>query len=68
MHKYESQIPVYHFDLYRLKDADEFKEFFDEEAICCIEWAEKIEALLPPETLRLTFEHAADSSRVVIYE
>ena len=38
---------LYHFDLYRLKDIDEFlsmgfDEMFDMGGVCCIEWAEKL--------------------------
>jgi tRNA threonylcarbamoyladenosine biosynthesis protein TsaE len=73
MHKYDCTVPVYHFDLYRLKTSREFQELgfdehFSEDAICCIEWAERIELILPPQTLCLSFEHAEDSSRVVTYE
>lgn len=49
-HGKNSPKSLYHFDLYRLRDADEFlgmgfDEMFDAGGICCIEWAEKIEAL-----------------------
>lgn len=49
---YEGKLPVYHFDLYRLHDADEFlgmgfDEFFEAGGICCVEWSERIEPLLP---------------------
>lgn len=41
---------LYHFDLYRMHDADEFlamgfDEMFDAGGVCCVEWAEKIEAV-----------------------
>ena len=43
---------IYHFDLYRLADIDEFyaiggPEYF-EKGICIIEWGELIESILPP--------------------
>ena len=45
---YEGRKTIYHFDLYRLRDRDEFlsmgfDEFFDAGGICCIEWSERIE-------------------------
>ncbi len=57
--------PVYHFDLYRLRDARElldigFEEYLDSGAYCFIEWPELAEELLPREVLHLTIE-AADS-------
>ena len=59
------QRPVYHFDLYRLRDARElldigFEEYLDSGAYCFIEWPELAEELLPREVLHLTIE-AADS-------
>ncbi|AVY94370.1 MULTISPECIES: tRNA (adenosine(37)-N6)-threonylcarbamoyltransferase complex ATPase subunit type 1 TsaE [Microvirgula] len=43
---------VYHFDLYRFADPDEwvdagFRELFRDDSICLIEWPEKAGALLP---------------------
>jgi tRNA threonylcarbamoyladenosine biosynthesis protein TsaE len=59
------QRPVYHFDLYRLRDARElldigFEEYLDSGAYCFIEWPELAEELLPQDVLHLTIE-AADS-------
>ena len=47
---------VYHFDCYRLKDIREALDFGAEEYLysgnyCFIEWPEKIEALLPEDTI-----------------
>ena len=47
---------VYHFDCYRLKDIREAMDFGAEEYLysgnyCFIEWPEKIEALLPEDTV-----------------
>ena len=49
---------VYHFDCYRLKDIREAMDFGAEEYLysgnyCFIEWPEKIEALLPEDTVRV---------------
>ena len=50
--------PLFHFDLYRLKSGRQFIEagFFDylnAGGICCIEWADRAHAYLPPETIDL---------------
>lgn len=65
---YEGQKPVYHFDLYRLRDADEFlsmgfDEMFSREGICCIEWSEKIPDLIPPEAIVVKLQHAGEDVR-----
>ena len=47
---YKNNIHIYHFDVYRLEDLDEFyaiggTEYFDN-GICLIEWGELIEPIL----------------------
>lgn len=51
--------PIYHFDVYRLEDFDEFlaiggDEYF-EKGVCIIEWGEIIEQVLPKEYIKITF-------------
>ena len=51
---------VYHFDVYRLSDIDEFyaiggEEYFTK-GICIIEWGEMIEEALPKECIRIMIE------------
>lgn len=50
------RIPVYHFDTYRLKDADEFyelgpDEYFDGDGLCFVEWGDRFEEVLPEDRL-----------------
>ena len=57
-------INVYHFDVYRLADIDEFysiggEEYFDN-GICIIEWGELIESILPDNYLKIVFERDDD--------
>ena len=47
-----SSYNIYHFDLYRFTDAEEweesgFREYFNAQSICLIEWPEKAADLLP---------------------
>ena len=54
--EYESgRIPLYHFDVYRIGDADELfnigaYEYFDGDGLCVIEWADLILDELPEDT------------------
>ncbi len=62
--------PVYHFDLYRLKDAAEldaigFTEYVDSGHYCFIEWPELAEELLPLGTLHVTMEAAPNGVRTI---
>ena len=56
---------IYHFDVYRLEDSDEFYEIGGEEyfekGICLIEWGELIEDVLPKELIIIKFEKNDDS-------
>lgn len=70
VNEYAGDYPIYHIDAYRIGSPDEFYEFgyeqyFFGDGICLIEWAERVEDLLPDDTLRLRFEHAGEDSRVV---
>lgn len=67
---YRGTSTLYHFDLYRLRDADEFlamgfDEMFHAGGICCIEWSEKIASLLPPGTICIRMTHIDEFSRQI---
>ncbi len=68
IHEYAARLPVYHFDVYRLRTAAEFldlgaHEYFDAGGVCLIEWADKIETCLPAEHLRIEIEVTGETSR-----
>ena len=71
INEYEGRIPVYHFDVYRLENVEElydlgFDEYFYGNGVSIIEWADKIEALLPKERIVLDIEKGIDmDSRIV---
>lgn len=53
-------VPVYHFDLFRIKNADETRELGIEDAfadgISLIEWPEKLNGRLPDDRLDITLD------------
>lgn len=72
MQLYQSAaFPVAHFDTYRLADAEEFLAVGGEdyllsrEFVCLIEWAERIEELLPLDRLDLFISQTAKTSRLI---
>lgn len=65
---------IYHFDVYRLEDSDEFyaiggEEYF-ENGICIIEWGELISDALPENYIHITFEKDEhdDNKRILSIE
>jgi len=66
--EYEGRLPIYHFDAYRLRNEREFlelgvREYFDGEGVCLIEWADKVPAALPAETLQVVLDVTGEQSR-----
>ena len=61
MNEYDApKFKIYHFDLYRLEDADEFyaiggEEYFSK-GICIVEWGEIIEEALPKNCIRINIK------------
>ena len=53
--EYEGRLPLYHMDVYRLEYPDEdlgWDEFFYGDGVTLVEWAGRIEHLLPEHTVR----------------
>jgi tRNA threonylcarbamoyladenosine biosynthesis protein TsaE len=58
-----SSLYLYHFDFYRFEAHEEFldagfSEYFNENAICLVEWPDRAERCLPSPDLRLRIHHA----------
>ena len=61
---------IYHFDCYRLETPEEAydfgaEEYLDSGSICLIEWAEKIQPLLPQEVHRIKLEYIDQNTRKI---
>lgn len=61
---------VYHFDFYRIESPAEaldigFYEYALSGDLCLIEWPQKIEQILPQETLKVQISVLEDESRVI---
>jgi len=65
-----ARIPLYHFDLYRLKTIEDilalgYEEYFYDEGITVIEWADRLKCLLPKEYLKIKLCVKPDSQRLL---
>jgi len=68
----ESGELIFHFDFYRINKLEEafdigFEEFVDSGHLCIIEWPEKIEQILPPDTLRVKISVLEDGTREITF-
>ncbi len=66
-----SKLYLYHFDFYRFSHSDEwieagFREYFNRDAICLVEWPEKAGGQLPATDLRIVVEVAGDGRRITV--
>jgi tRNA threonylcarbamoyladenosine biosynthesis protein TsaE len=64
-----SRLYLYHFDFYRFDDPAEwedagFREYFNADSICLVEWPQNAEELLPPADMTFLF-HLSDTGRNV---
>jgi tRNA threonylcarbamoyladenosine biosynthesis protein TsaE len=64
-----SKLYLYHFDFYRFENPTEweeagFRDYFNADSICMVEWPEKADGLLPPADLRFLI-HIAEAGRDV---
>jgi tRNA threonylcarbamoyladenosine biosynthesis protein TsaE len=63
-----SSLHLYHFDFYRFKNETEwrdsgFRDYFNAQSACIVEWPERAGGLLPPPTVALCLEIAGAGRR-----
>jgi tRNA threonylcarbamoyladenosine biosynthesis protein TsaE len=65
---YHGRRTLHHFDLYRLKDEDEFlelgpEEYFESDGITLVEWAERFPRVLPEDRLEIEIRVTGETTR-----
>ena len=60
VNEYPGRIPLCHFDMYRLESSDAlfdigWEDYLAGGGVCAVEWSERVEDALPPESIRVTF-------------
>lgn len=61
---------IYHFDFYRIKSEVEafdfgYEDYFFSGSLCFIEWPERVDSLLPPDTVNVSVKEIEDGRRTV---
>ena len=71
IHTYdEGRLPLVHVDLYRIRSPRELEstgliEYFSDQTVMAIEWADNGHAALPPDRIEITLTHRAARSRTI---
>ena len=68
--EHKGRLPLYHFDAYRLKNISEFStvdytKYFYGEGVCVIEWADKINRILPENFLKIKISAKKENERKI---
>ena len=64
VNEYEGDIPLFHFDLYRLGSSDElfdigWEDYLARGGVCAVEWSERAEDAFDGSTVRIDFRRGA---------
>lgn len=71
VNEYDGATPLFHFDMYRLDGDDDlfdigWDDYLARGGVCAVEWSERIDSALPPDTLTVSIargEH--DNDRII---
>lgn len=71
INEYNGRLRMYHFDVYRLDNVEDlydlgFDEYFYGDGVCVIEWANRIEEVIPKERIVLDIENGDDINERII--
>lgn len=68
VNEYEGDMPLIHFDMYRLGSAEElfeigWEDYLRRGGIIAVEWSERVEDAFSPETIRIQIEKTGETAR-----
>ena len=68
VNEYSGDIPLFHFDMYRLEDEDElfdigWDDYLDRGGVCVVEWSEKVPGAFDPDTVVVKIDNLGDDMR-----
>jgi tRNA threonylcarbamoyladenosine biosynthesis protein TsaE len=73
VNQYRGRLPVYHVDAYRTRSVAELldlglEEMLDGEGVTLVEWAERLESVLPPRAVRVSIAGLGDEPRRIVVD
>ena len=69
VNEYEGgRLPLFHFDMYRLADADAlfdigWEDYLDRGGVCAVEWSEQVAVAMPADTVYVTIARRPEDDR-----
>ena len=71
VNEYEGNMPLYHFDVYRIGSSEEmydigYDEYINSDGVCIIEWANLIEDILPDEYLYIEMNYKETGREMIL--
>ena len=66
VNEYDGPTPLFHFDMYRLADADAlfdigWEDYLDRSGVCAVEWSENVREALPPDAVTVTIARCPEN-------
>ena len=66
------RLPLFHFDMYRLKSSDDlwdigWEDYLERGGVCAVEWSERVEDALE-DAINITIENTGEESRRITIE
>ena len=70
VNEYPGPVPLFHFDLYRLRDGGElydigWEDYLDRGGVCALEWSERAEEELGPDPIRVAIRRLDEVRREI---
>ena len=71
VNEYDGATPLFHFDMYRLADADAlfdigWEDYLTRGGVCAVEWSERVDDAMPADTLWVDIARGTDESDRII--
>ena len=71
VNEYRGNIPLFHFDMYRLDSSDAlfdigWEDYLDRGGVCAVEWSENVADAMPEGTVYVTIERAPEGENTRI--
>lgn len=70
VNEYLGDVPLFHFDMYRLSDPEElfeigWEDYLERGGVCAVEWSENVIGAFNEDTIYVSIEKTGENSRVI---